>query len=120
MSQTFPIVLVSAIGSARAAYDPGLAEPARRALVLPSARPRLAPMISRTTTGTCGQKGVLKARRTSSGREGVDVMASPPFLATGSASASPTGTATWPLTGLFYRTEERRVGTGGVRTCRYR
>src|SRR3546814_2576780 len=79
MSQTFPIVLVSAIGSARAAYDPGLAEPARRALVLPSARPRLAPMISRTTTGTCGQKGVLKARRTSSGRAGVDVLASPPF-----------------------------------------
>src|SRR3546814_15871458 len=75
MSQTFPIVLVSAIGSARAAYDPGLAEPARRALVLPSARPRLAPMISRTTTGTCGQKGVFKARRTSSGRAGVDVMA---------------------------------------------
>src|SRR3546814_21124905 len=113
MSQTFPIVLVSAIGSARAAYDPGLAEPARRALVLPSARPRLAPMISRTTTGTCGPKGVLKARRPSSGREGVDVMASPPFLLTGSASASPKGPAPWHLTGIlssFVDSDERRGG----------
>src|SRR3546814_18497891 len=101
MSQTFPIVLVSAIGSARAAYDPGLAEPARRALVLPSARPRLAPMISRTTTGTCGQQGVLEARRTSSGRASVDVMAAPPFLLHGSA----------------YISEEGRLGEEEFSTC---
>src|SRR3546814_19552323 len=100
MSQTFPIVLVSAIGSARAAYDPGLAEPARRALVLPSARPRLAPTISRTTTGTCGQKGVFKARSPTSGRAGVDAIASPPFVLTGSSIASPNGPEAWPVTGI--------------------
>src|SRR3546814_20794314 len=87
MSQTFQIVLVSAIGYARAAYDPGLAEPPRRALVLPRARPRLAPMISRQTTGTCGQKGELKTRCSRYGRARVAVTAYPPLPPPRSRSA---------------------------------